>query len=325
MKWFDAHSENVSSHGILDGYVRVPETLRAEINEQASSMYRYSSGARLRFATDSRYIGVRIKLESVEPVGKLTLSGIAGTDVYVDNKLAGSFSPASFGETEYEFLLSKYPVKNDITIYLPLFCHIEKIEIGIEDEASVFSPSEYKIKKPIVFYGSSITHGAAANSPGTTYPAILARKFDSDFINLGAAGGCRGEEDIAHYISTLDMSIFVLGYDHNAINASELEERHQRFFKIIREKNPMLPILILSKPDLENDICGNAKRRDVIYRTYSEAQQTGDENVYFVDGAWMYGNLSIPQATVDGLHPITSTFERFADVLSGAIKHILSR
>ena len=43
----------------------------------------------------------------------------------------------------------------------------------------------YKNEKPIVYYGSSITQGGCASRPGNAYQAVISRRYDADFINLG--------------------------------------------------------------------------------------------------------------------------------------------
>ncbi len=322
MKWINAKEEPIVISGLLGNFNRVPDEVHEHLNDSAKMTSRFAAGGRVRFATDSSEISVKMSIETADPIGALPLSGITGCDVYINDSFTGTFAPADFGIKEYEFSFKNTEGRAEININLPVYTHVLNVEIGLLEGALVEAPRAYKQKTPVVFYGSSITNGAAVASAGNAYPARLSRAFDFDYINLGFGGGCRGEVEMAEYIATLDMSMLVIGYDHNAINAEELEERHERFFKIVREKHPTLPILLMSKPDLLNDPVGNPRRRDVIYRTYSNAQAQGDENVYFLDGSWMYGPLHIPTATVDGIHPKDETFARFADILTGVFKLI---
>ncbi len=321
MKWFDANKAPCRLHGLLDDYTRVPRELHAKLNSSAQLTSDFSAGGRVRFATDSKTVSVKIKLDSFEAIGALPAAGIGGSSIFCDGKYLGTFAPASFGVTEYEFTVDN--LGREIMLMLPVYSKVISCRIGLEDDAEVSAPSSYKITTPVVFYGSSITNGAAVSSPENTYPHRLSETFGFDYINLGFGGGCRGEREMAEYIAGFEMTMLVMAYDHNAINAEELEERHNAFFEIIREKHPELPVLIMSKPDFANDPVNNAKRRDVVYSTYSRAQAKGDENVYFLDGSWMYGDLRIPDATVDGIHPKDGTFVRFAQVLAPIFKEIL--
>lgn len=304
-------------HGLRPDYSRVNDYVYEVLSHVGLAVCGYAAGGRLRFASSSHCITVKVTLGSCEPLGPMTLSGVAGCDVYIDDGYIGTYAPSDFGVTEYQFSFENRG--REILINLPIAARVVDVKVECDD---IRPPREYKIKKPVVFYGSSITNGVCATSPGNTYPAVLSRRLDCDYINFGMAGSCRGEERFAEYISEFDMSMLLIGYDHNALNAEELEERHERFFKTVRKRHPDLPILIMSKPDLFNDHVNNAKRRDIIYRTYSNAQAEGDTNVYFLDGSWMY-DRPIPEMTVDGLHPTDETFVRFADILEPIIKRLI--
>ena len=80
------------------------------------------------------------------------------------------------------------------------------------------------------------------------------------------------------------MSALVLDYDYNADSAEALEATHEPFFQIIRKQQPNLPVLMMSKPNVDNET-DSARRRDVILRTYRHAAESGDRRVCFVDGA----------------------------------------
>ena len=304
-------------YGLRPDYSRVNDYVYEVLSHVGLTVCTYAAGGRLRFASSSPEVRVKVTLSSCVPLGPMTLSGVAGCDVYIDNEYVGTYAPGDFGITEYEFSFENKG--EQIQINLPIASKVADVKVECDD---IRLPREYTVTKPVVFYGSSITNSVCATSPGNTYPAILSRRLDCDYINFGMAGSCRGEERFAEYISEYDMSMLIIGYDHNALNVEELEERHERFFKTVRKHHPDLPVLIMSKPDLFNDHVNNTKRRDVIYRTYSNAQAAGDENVYFLDGRWFY-DRPIPEMTADGLHPTDETFERFADILEPAIRRLL--
>ena len=305
-------------YGLRPDYSRVNDYVIEMLSHVGLTSCTYAAGGRLRFASSSPEIKVKISLGSCVPLGPMTLSGVAGCDVYIDGEYEGTYAPADFGITEYEFSFKN--TGEEIQINLPVASKVLDTKVECDD---IRKAKDYTIKKPVVFYGSSITNGIAVTSPGNTYPAILSRRLDCDYYNFGMAGSCRGEVRFAEYISEIDMSMLLMGYDHNAMNVEELEERHERFFKTVRKHHPTLPILIASKPDLFNDHVNNSLRRDVIYRTYSNAQREGDENVYFLDGRWMY-DRPIAHMTADGLHPTDETFVRFADILEPIIRRLIN-
>ena len=171
------------------------------------------------------------------------------------------------------------------------------------------------LNKPIVFYGSSITQGGCVSKAGSAYPTILCRRLDAVQINLGFSGNGKGEENIARHIASLPMSMFVMDYDHNAPTPEHLEKTHEPFFRIIREMQPELPIVSLSRPSFDMNPDENAVRREIIRNTYEHAVAAGDQHVVFVDGELFYGQTDRDMCAVDGTHPNDLGSWRIAEAL----------
>jgi len=144
-----------------------------------------------------------------------------------------------------------------------------------------------------------------------------------DFYNFGFSGSAKGELEMADYINTIDMSLFIMDYDHNAPNVEHLLNTHEPFFRRIREANPNLPILILSKPDFDYTVDGK-ERRAVIENTYNNAVKAGDKNVYFIDGETFFGENDRHLCTIDRIHPNDLGFYRMASVILPTMKKILN-
>ena len=99
-----------------------------------------------------------------------------------------------------------------------------------------------------------------------------------DYLNLGFGGSACGETVIAEYMAKLDMCMFVSDYDYNATDKT-LKESHQRLYHIIREKNPDIPYIIITKPDyVYTKECADL-RRSIIFETYNNAVKSGDKNI----------------------------------------------
>ena len=107
-------------------------------------------------------------------------------------------------------------------INFPLYTDVCELYLGLEESAKVEAAPDYEIKVPVVYYGSSITQGGCASRPGTSYQAIISRRLNCDYVNLGFSGNAKGEPAIAEYIAGLEMSVFVYDYDHNAPNPEHL-------------------------------------------------------------------------------------------------------
>jgi hypothetical protein len=145
-----------------------------------------------------------------------------------------------------------------------------------------------------------------------------------DYYNFGFSGNARGDIELAEYISGIDMSIFVYDYDHNAPTPEHLSNTHEPFFKLIREKNPDLPIVMMTRPSItytEED----KKRREIVRRTYENALSCKDKNVYFIDGESFFGDSDREICTIDRIHPNDLGFYKMASVIEPVIKAILEK
>jgi hypothetical protein len=212
----------------------------------------------------------------------------------------------------------------EITINFPLYCPLDDLYIGLQTDCILEEGCEYKYTKPVLYYGSSITQGGCASRPGNSYEAIISRRLDCDYINFGFSGNAKGEDAIVNYMSGLDMSIFVCDYDHNAPDATHLANTHNKLYKKIREKNSELPIILISKPDFDDNPTEAIKRRNIIYNTYINAIKNGDENIYFIDGQSLFNGEDRDSCTVDGCHPNDLGFMRMANVIGGFVQKVIS-
>ena len=292
--------------------LRLPEELVNEpspVNSGARYLASNTSGGAIRFRTDSRYIALRADL-SIFPhdMDHMPRTGSSGFDLYLRGSDGRWFFRCGAGPgpgelkkgSRFEVMLGKPWEKREMREYilnLPLYNGVGKLELGFEPEAAVAAPTPWRIPKPILFYGSSITQGGCASRPGNQYTTLLCRELDAPQINLGFSGSGKGEPAMAEAIAQLDLAAFVMDYDHNAADAEYLQMTHERFFKIVRQARPELPILILS---------GNLspERTKIIKQTYENAVAAGDKHVYFIDGATFFADFpDRNQPTVDGTHP----------------------
>lgn len=308
---------------------RLPEEMMGRVTKEVADRAVHPVGGRVRFRTSSPRVTVRTRLATNTVDWAIPLSGSAGADVYVGGgrqiRYAGVAVPKSYGEKEGVLSFEKLPVEEDITIHLPRNEELTDVTVELEEGASLSAPTPYTVGRPMVFYGSSITEGGCASRPANTYTALLSRWLDADYVNLGFSGAAKGEPELARYLSTLDMSVLILDYDHNAPDAAHLSRTHEPFFKIIRAAQPDLPVVFMTKPDFDADPAANGERRRIICRTYQNAVRAGDQNVYFIGGETYFGNDNREACTVDGCHPNDLGFMRMAKAVFPTLRRILYR
>ncbi len=317
---------SIEKTGIFE---RVPASVREKI-PSLDFLGRRTPGARLGFRTDAPGFKVKIELETLSVDIGLSIYSCQSAFVYLgsrqSSRLLGLVNPSNYEQKCFEKEFIKEPIMDDVTVWLPRNEIIKNVEIEIPKGYKVEAPTPYKYSKPVLFYGSSITECAAASNPCASYNALISRHLDLDYYNFGFSGNCKGEIEMADYINMLDISLFVYDYDHNAPTAEHLEKTHEPFFKRIREKNPTLPVIMITRPCAKYGEDEWA-RKAIVKKTYENAIKNGDTNVYFIDGEDFFKNCPYDAEVcfTDTIHPTDLGFYMMAQVIEPVIKRALTQ
>lgn len=327
--FYDCEEEPFKIYGVMkegDRFCRIPSDIAKSVSENVEFLNNCNAGGRVRFVTNSRYVAIRAYMGQMEKSSHFALTGSAGLDMYIktdkDFIYGGTFRPPYDIVDGYESIVYiDTNINTEVVINLPLYSNVKKLFVGIEEGSRLLPSEEYKHKKPVVYYGSSITQGGCASRPGCSYQSIISRRLDTDYINLGFSGSALAEDEIINYIKGLDMSVFVLDYDHNAPNCEHLEKTHEKMFKAIRRANPNLPIIIMPRPRYYLTM-DEQKRRGIVRQTYLNAVAEGDKNVYYIDGCDLM-RFSDGEGLVDGCHPNDLGFFSMADAVEKVLKNLI--
>ncbi|MBP5274466.1 MAG: hypothetical protein ILO36_05985, partial [Abditibacteriota bacterium] len=209
-----------------------------------------------------------------------------------------------------------------VTVAMPLYGCVKTLYIGVTKGSMAVAAPEYKTEKPGVFYGSSITQGGCASRPGNSYQGIMSRSMDMNYINLGFSGSGRGEKTIADYTAGLDMSAFVLDYDHNAPTAEHLQNTHYAFYETVRAAHPDIPIVMVTRPVISPSP-DEKERIRIVRASWEKAKKNGDKNVYFIDGSRFMQGYAADAWCVDGTHPNDFGFVLMAKAMEKVLKPLL--
>ncbi len=321
IKFYDAKSAPICLYGIIhDGelYRRMPKEAGEAVSEGVSVGSKNTAGGRIRFITDSPYIILKSQVPGITNMSHMPSSGSSGFDLYVREEGRENYKKSyipSHGVTTFDGVVD-FSEKRErlITVNFPLYNEVIDLYVGIHEDAVLKPAPDYTVKLPMVSYGSSITQGGCASRPGNAYQAIVSRRYDSDFVNLGFSGCAKGEPAMKDYLGTLEMSAFILDYDYNAPTPQHLEETHKPIYEAVRKKNPDIPILMLARPQYFDTARGVAWRNEIVKKTYDFAVENGDKNVYFISSHELCEYCE-DNGTVDGCHPNDLGFRAMADAI----------
>ncbi len=339
MKYYNITEEPFALSGFqwLDqnhGLCRLPVNSLNLLSESIQNLAWHTSGGMVRFKTNSDRIRLKVKLKPCYLHPNMPMTALCGFDFYIgegaNKTFYGNIYP-EYNTWEFEGEIGQRLDKTwrEWTMYLPIYSGIDYIEIGLAEEAEVLPPTPFTIGKPIVYYGSSITQGACASRPGNTYTHTVSRWLDANFVNLGFSGSAKGEREMADIIASMNMGVFVMDYDYNAPDPRHLLNTHEPFFKIVRARQPEVPVVFVTAPYYhhpmdKNDYSERDERREIIYETFKRAKDAGDKNVYFIDGYEFFDPSIAHACTVDNVHPadigMLYMAKKIYSVLEGILK-----
>ncbi len=299
-------------YGVMDSadgkaFVRMPEDIAAKVSDGVTTLNRHPSGGRIRFVTTSKYVAIKTTAPTTFLDSNAALLMSAGFDFYVRKNgkeiFSGVIMPGSVDSPEgFHGMVNLPEGEKEITINLPLFRRVQGLYIGLDSTATLSKRGDYKYERPVLYYGSSITQGGCASRPGMAYEAIISRMLDTNYTCLGFSGNAKGEDAMIEYLSTLDCSVFVLDYDHNAPNEEHLAATHEKLYLRFRETHPDTPVVIAVMPNFKSEFHPIVRRRKIIYNTYLNARARG-EKVLFVDDYHIDDEYLCSEWSVDGVHP----------------------
>jgi hypothetical protein len=334
ISWHDAHKLGVEGQGWkLESFARLPDKAEKLVRKPIWDLSRHSAGLAVRFRTDATAIHAKWALTSPGlAMPHMPATGVSGLDLYVrDDK--GKWRWLANGRPSAQknraALVSGLPEKGmrDFLLYLPLYNGVTSVEVGVPEGAKIEkAPPRPAHKKPIVFYGTSITQGGCASRPGMAAPAILGRRFDWPTVNLGFSGNGRMEVELATLMGEIDAAAYVIDCLPN-IDAKQVGERAVPFVKELRKARPDVPIILVEDRTFANAhaIPGMARHhaasRAALHKAFREMTWDGVQSLHYIEGPGQLGDDD--EGTVDASHPTDLGFLRQAEAFAPRIGYVL--
>lgn len=264
--------------------------------------YKSSSGCRLRFTTSSPKIILKAQLRREWDYINVVLCNSSGFDVYEVNGNNYShktvFAPQSGKKIFAEPIYGKG--ERNYCIFLPTYNVIEELYVGTEANHGLY-PYPYDCTPPIVFYGNSVTQGAAATRSGYITANIVSRELDNDIINFSINASCKGQLCAADEIGKLNVRAIIVDYTRNANSFDEFKKSYLPFYQRLRKWHPDKPVILLST----SNFCKQQKYRayDNLVEEVCQNAQANNENTFYIDTSKLVDEDEyLVTAPYDGIH-----------------------
>ena len=333
--WYDVKEIGVEGKGWTDTqryFDRFPSKAEGLVRDAVWDLSRHSAGMCMRFLSDSPNIYVRYNLYLERlAMSHMPATGVSGLDLYAndDQGMDRWVSVVMPNKQQMETAIAKDlgPGSRRYTLYLPLYNGVDSLEVGVPKGES-FKALPPRKEKPILFYGTSIMHGACASRPGMAFPAILGRRLRRPTINLGFSGNGRMEIEVAALLAEQDPCAYVIDCLPN-MNETTVSERTIPLVKKLRQAHDKTPILLVEDRSFTNTSffphrkSHHQKSRAALKKAYAELTDAGVGNLYYLDGDHLLGHDG--EGATDGSHPSDLGMLRYADAYEPVLRSILKQ
>ena len=336
LDWHDVTQWGVEGRAWTDAerlqwFDRLPAAAEKTVTPAVWSLSRDSAGMMVRFKTDATAIHVHYKLRKAQlGMPHMPATGVSGVDLYARDaggkwRWVQVTRPAT-QEVRAEIIKGLAPGFREYAAYLPLYNGVESLEIGVPRGATFEGLAPRA--KPIVFYGTSITHGACASRPGIVHTAILGRRFDHPIVNLGFSGNGRMDAAVGELLTQIDAAAYVIDCLPN-MKPSDVTAKCVPLVKQLRAARPDTPIVLVEDRRMTNSwiIPASTTFHDenhaALRAAFQTLQKEGVKNLHYIPGDHLYGDDA--EGATDASHANDLGFMRQADVMEPILRAALRR
>ncbi len=335
--WHDVTTWGVEGRGWVKEerkrwFDRLPAKADGKVTPTVWTLSRDSAGMMVRFKTDATSIFAKYKL--LKPKLEMTAmpaTGVSGLDLYARDEKGHwkwvMVTKPDKQNVEQLIMGGLTPGSREYCAYLPLYNGVESLEIGVPKGAA-FEGLAPREAKPIIFYGTSITHGADASRPGMVHTAILGRRLDMPTMNLGFSGNGRMDAAVGALLCEQDASVYVIDCLPN-MGPADVTLKCEPLVKQLRAAKPETPIILVE--DRRNTNSWIVPSRDqhhtqnhaALKAAYDKLKAAGVGNLYYISGDHLYGDDA--DGATDGSHASDLGFMRQADIFEPVLRKALGK
>ena len=264
---------------------------------------------------------------TAEDAFHFSASGLAGIDLYGWDteakkwRFVATFRNLTDSDTQHGLLATglhsgrgKY-ANTTATKYMILWPSYENVagaRIGVSGgtaaQPCAMEPPQRETRRPVVWYGTSITQGGVASRPGHIFTTMISRILDRDVINLGFNGNGHMTIAVAKELVRIDAAAFVIDCEWN-MAAGEIAANAAPLVRYLRANGTRhdAPIILAEgtrdgsawvTPSARE---GQAGKQAAFFAAYVQLVEEGVKNLHYVTMDELFPD-SLTNPTVCGVH-----------------------
>lgn len=344
-QYVDARDLRIINKGwdnTLRTYTRIPAYLQDSVRPDLWERSQCSSGIAVRFATDSRRIGVKYELLWDTHLIHMADTGLKGTDLYIFEgdstwrhvntnrpyvKKDADGNKTRLVESTYVSNLDGR--MHEYIIYLPLYDGVNELYVKVDSGATI-TPGKATLISPnkkIVAYGTSILQGGCASRSGMAATNIIGRELNCEVVNIGISGEGKMDNCMARAMAQIkDADLYLIDPVPNCTEKM-CDTLTYDFINILRKARPDVPIVMLEGPlypYYRYDSFFNKylpAKNDAFRLNYERLKAENPDNLYYVTSEGLDGIED--DGTVDGIHLTDLGFRHYADKMIPVLRPLL--
>ena len=334
VKWIDGRTLPIEGRAFDDTehyYDRLPATVTTNVNAGVRMMKHHTAGMQFRFVTNSKKLAFRwIPWGTTLAKDNVVQIAMSGIDIYRQDA-SGVWRYVKTGRIQSSDGATcriDWTPGEACLVNLPLYNGVKRFALGIDKDAFVraLPPRKSGVTKPVVFYGTSITHGASASRPGLCFVNMVGRDLDVPVVNLGFSGSGVMEFEMSEHLARIDASCYVLDCLWNMGLKEDpkrpgrsVEGNYEKFVRNLRAKRPGVPIVMAEQCDV---YCRGPNEKDKYMKgLYEKLVAEGWTNLVYLPKDAMYtGDL---EGAIDGVHPNDWGMMSMAKAFGQAVREAL--
>jgi len=275
-------------------------------------------GVRLELVGDADVIEIAYRTET-EDLGQRG-SGAGCTFALLRGESTIAEEPAVLGEGVVRLPFGYASPEQPATIHLPE--GMRPTIVSVTAVGGIIEPGPTQLRW--LAYGDSVTEGWVASGPAHSWAAITGRQVGVNVVNMGYAGGGRGEIASAVQLAELQADVITVAFGTSCWNrtpcsAAMLAEITRSFLEVVRVGHPDCPVLVVSpllRPGAEN----TSNRLGATLGDLRAAQEAvvtelarADKSLVLIRGTALIGTELL---AADGIHPNDQGHRRIAEVMT---------